>query len=75
MDSLTYIFFVSILAMAFLFIQVIIVRWAFRIDTQVKNQNAMIFLLARLCEKANVSETDIESITKYFGVKGFKKSA
>lgn len=71
-DPTAYIIVFLFFAMLAIIIQVLIIRWVFRIDTQVNNQNAMIFLLAKLCEKSNVSDDDIEIIMKHFKIKGYK---
>jgi len=49
-------------AVIVIIIQVIIIRWVFRIDRQVSNQNAMVWLLIKLCEKQGVSPEDIHII-------------
>jgi hypothetical protein len=64
--------FVVVLAVIVL---VLIIRSVFRIDTQVDNQHAMIYLLVKLCEKSNVTDEEIQKITKYFNVKGYSKPA
>ena len=45
------------LALEFFFI-----RWAFRINTRVRNQLTMINLLIKLCEKQGVEPSEIEEI-------------
>jgi hypothetical protein len=53
-----------------LFITALITRWIFRIDEQVRNQRASLFLLTKLCEKQGVSKEEIKQWRKDFNVIG-----
>lgn len=50
-------------------IQVLLIRWVFRIDTQVNNQRAMLYILMKMAEKQGVTHEDIENWKQSFKVK------
>lgn len=53
-----------IYALIALALQFVFIRWAFRINTQVRNQLITINLLIKLCEKQGVEPSEIEEILK-----------
>lgn len=46
-----------------------VVRWVFKIDRQLENQRATIWLLIFLCEKNGVGQEKIETLKKILKVK------
>ena len=60
MESILPILIVSIFIIA---IQIAIIRYVFRIDTQIKNQNKMINLLSHLLKVNGVSQEDVNALT------------
>ncbi len=62
---------ILIFAIIIILIQVVIIRWIFRIDEQINNQKATIWLLIKLCEKQGVSEEQLRNIMKVFKIKYF----
>jgi hypothetical protein len=64
---------ILIFGLVAILIQVLIIRWIFKIDTQLNNQKAMIFLLIKLCEKQGVTADEIDKIARVFGVKEYTK--
>lgn len=57
------------IAIVVLFIYVIIIRWIFRIDRQIENQRAMIWLLMQLCEKNGLTQEQLENFKRSFKIK------
>lgn len=51
-----------ILAVLAIMIQVAIIRYIFRIDTQIKNQNKMINLLSHMLKVNGVSDEEINKL-------------
>jgi hypothetical protein len=60
---------IIILAIIVIVIQAAIIRWIFRIGTQINNQKTMISLLIKLCEKSGVTKDEVEIITKIYNFK------
>lgn len=54
---------IVLVSVFFLVIQIAIVRYVFRIDTQIRNQNKMINLLAHLLKVNGVPEDDVDFLT------------
>lgn len=52
-----------------IYIQVLLIRWVFKIQKQLANQRAMVWLLMKLCEKAGVSAEEVNAIATSNGVK------
>ncbi|MBS1915714.1 MAG: hypothetical protein JST87_05515 [Bacteroidetes bacterium] len=50
-------------------IQVIIIRWIFKIDTQIKHQRAQIFILLRIWEKQGGTKEEVDNFLKSFSIK------
>lgn len=45
-----------------------ITRWVFSINRQIKNQEAMIWLLVKMARKQGVEKDEIEEVLSYFEV-------
>ena len=58
-----------LIIIAAIIIQVLIIRWVFRIDTQVNNQRATTWFLIKLCEKQGITKEEIDKIRKDFKIK------
>ncbi len=50
------------LALLAIYIQVLIIRWVFKIEQQLSNQRATVWLLMKLCEKQGVAPEEIMTI-------------
>lgn len=57
------------LAILSIIITGLIIRWAVRADSIVKNQQAMIYFLIMQCQKQGIPEEDIKHIKDHFGIK------
>jgi Tfp pilus assembly protein PilN len=57
------------IAVVGILIQVIIIRWIFRIDRQIENQRAQIWLLMKLCEKNGVTDAELSNFKQSFKIK------
>lgn len=68
MDPTTFLVTGIFVALAII-IQVVIIRWVFKIDEQVSNQKAMIWLLIKMCEKHGVDLKELEQIRTTFKIK------
>ena len=51
-----------------IFIQAAILRWIFKINQQISNQQATIGLLINLCPKSGVDPKQIEELKAYFRI-------
>jgi hypothetical protein len=51
------------------FLQVALLRWVFKINDRVLNQQAIIWLLIKLCEKSGVEKEELDNIKKVFKIK------
>ena len=60
---------ILILTVLIIIIQVLIIRWVFRIDDQVNNQRAMIWLLMKQWEKSGATSEEVEKFKKTFSLK------
>lgn len=60
MDSIIPFLFIAVLLIV---VQVAIIRYVFRIDTQIRNQNKMINLLSHLLKVNGVSQDDVNALT------------
>jgi hypothetical protein len=49
-------------------IQIAIIRWIFKINRQVENQRAQIWLLMKLCEKNGVTEAELTGFKQSFHI-------
>jgi high-affinity Fe2+/Pb2+ permease len=58
-----------ILIIISILISALVLRWIFSIDTQIKNQQATVWLLFKLSEKNGVDKADLEKIMKAFKIK------
>lgn len=47
----------------------LLIRWATRADTIVKNQEATIYFLMKLCEKHGVTEQELHELKEHFKIK------
>jgi hypothetical protein len=46
----------------------LIIRWAVRADSVVKNQQAMIWFMILMCKKQGASDEEIKNIKDYFHI-------
>lgn len=53
---------IIIIAAIALCIQLVIVRWMWKVNIQTKQQRVILELLAKLCEKNGVAKDEIESL-------------
>lgn len=44
--------------------QIYLIRWVFKVDQQVRNQKAIVWLLLNLCEKNGVRDEVLDEIKK-----------
>lgn len=63
MDGTDVLVYFIVLVIVF-FIQAAILRWIFMIKTQVANQNTMILLLKKMCEKQGIEFSESETVEK-----------
>lgn len=56
-------------AIAALILWVLLIRWAVRADTVVKNQEATIYFLMKLCEKNGVTDSELQELKEHFKIK------
>jgi hypothetical protein len=47
----------------------LLIRWAVRADSVVKNQQAMIWFMILQCKKQGVPDEEIQNIKDHFGIK------
>ena len=50
-------------------ITVVILRWVFKIDEHIRNQQAIIWLLIKLSAKSGVEKEELDKIIKAFKIK------
>ena len=60
---------IVVLALLAIYIQVLLIRWVFKIEHQLDNQRAMVWLLIKLCEKSAVAPEEIQAIIKSNSIK------
>lgn len=48
---------------------VLLIRWAVRADTIVKNQQAMLWFMILQCKKQGVPDEEIQNLKDHFGIK------
>jgi len=60
---------IIVISVLLFFLEVAILRWVFRIDTQVKNQEAIIWILLKLSAKSGVDPEELDQIIKAFKIK------
>lgn len=49
-------------------LQIFLIRWVFKVDTQVNNQQAMIQLLIKQCRKQGVNPKDLDAIKNFYNI-------
>ena len=49
-------------------LQIFLIRWVFKVDTQVNNQQAMIQLLIKQCRRQGVNPKDLEAIKNFYNI-------
>ena len=47
----------------------LLIRWAVRADSIVKNQQAMIWFMILQCKKQGVADEEIQTLKDHFGIK------
>jgi hypothetical protein len=67
--DLTNLFFYLIGLIGLFALQVLIIRWIFQGERQLKNQSATIWFLIKLCENSGVPPASIQEIRDIFHVK------
>jgi hypothetical protein len=66
-DSITFFTYLG-LAILSLVIFALLIRWAVRADSIVKNQQAMIWFMILQCKKQGATDQEIQNIKDHFGI-------
>ena len=67
--SIASVIFVLLAITLAVYLQVLLIRWVFKIERQLLNQRATVWLLIKLCERTGVDPEEIKTIMELNGVK------
>ena len=67
-DAAAYLIFGILFLVAVIIIQVAVVRWIFRINKQVDNQRAMIWILLKIAGQQGVPKEELDKIIEVFEI-------